>query len=254
VFASDAYLAAIDLLLAIQADGSLMPGTLSLTEREAMENLPRGTAAMILDGPWVISRLAEQAPDFQYGLGSQPLASDETFMPLGYAPGGANYHFVSTTSDLQQVAGDVLAYWGSVAGQSAFQSIVGGALLAIIPEAQESARMDEASTRAMVLFEEQMRLHPDPRARNPDIGKVYLEYRRLQPNFGETIQGILSGQIADTKAAMEDLANRAGHELERAITAAQEKGAQVSRDDFVFANWDPSVDYTDEQYGELAVQ
>ncbi len=50
-------------------------------------------------------------------------------------------------------------------------------------------------------------------------------------------------------AAMEDLQSRANAELDRAIAAAQEKGAEVSRDDFIFADWDPTAEYTADNYG-----
>ena len=38
---------------------------------------------------------------------------------------------------------------------------------------------------------------------------------------------------------------------ERAIKAARAKGANVSRDDFVFPNWDPTRDYANEDYAAL---
>jgi multiple sugar transport system substrate-binding protein len=59
---------------------------------------------------------------------------------------------------------------------------------------------------------------------------------------------MLVGQVSDMKAAMEDLQSRANAELERAIEAAKEGGAEVSRDDFIFADWDPTLDYTADKY------
>ncbi|MBA2278277.1 MAG: sugar ABC transporter substrate-binding protein, partial [Chloroflexia bacterium] len=63
--------------------------------------------------------------------------------------------------------------------------------------------------------------------------------------------GLVTGQLADPAAAMQDLQDRADAELERAIQAAADNGAQVSRDDWVFANWDPTRDYTDADYAAL---
>lgn len=40
-------------------------------------------------------------------------------------------------------------------------------------------------------------------------------------------------------------------EQKRAISAAQDKGAQVLRDDWVFPNWDPTRDYTTQDYAAL---
>ncbi|HEU5330690.1 MAG TPA: hypothetical protein VFU78_21530, partial [Thermomicrobiales bacterium] len=72
--------------------------------------------------------------------------------------------------------------------------------------------------------------------------------KNLKPDFGQVIQGLFTGQLKDTKAEMQDLQDRAGKELDRAIKAAQVKGAKVSRDDWKFANWDPAKDYTEADY------
>jgi multiple sugar transport system substrate-binding protein len=105
--------------------------------------------------------------------------------------------------------------------------------------------------RVYELTEEWMRLAPSPAVRNPGVAQVNLEMRPVTPNLGEIVQGLFTGQLSDPKAAMQDLQDRANAELERAIKAAQDKGAEVSRDDWVFANWDPTRDYTEEDYQAL---
>jgi multiple sugar transport system substrate-binding protein len=74
--------------------------------------------------------------------------------------------------------------------------------------------------------------------------------KALTPDFGTTIQGIFSGQLSDPRKAMQDLQERATRELERAISAAQAKGAKVSRDDFKFPNWDATRDFTAADYAK----
>lgn len=250
-FITDEAIAAVELLLGMQADGSILPGAASLTQREAETRVPLGQAAMTLDGPWIIARWIEQNPDFKYGIGSSPTGNPHNFTPLGYAPGGANPHYIYAESELKEVVGDIFSYWGSLEGQTVFQTMVGGALQSILPEAATQANLDEKSSAAVKMFEEQMRLHPDPRARNPAAGEVYLQSQRLQPTFGEVIQGIFSGQLSDPRQAMQDLQDRANAELDRAIAAAQQGGADVSRDDWVFRNWDPAQNYTAEHYEAL---
>lgn len=250
-YTTDEYLAAIDLLLGLQADGSILPGAMSMSQREAEPNVTRGTAAMTLDGPWVIARWQETAPEFAYGLSSQPLPGNGSFVPLGHPPGGSNNHLISIDSQLQNVAGDILSIWGSPEGQAAFQAAVGGSLLAIFPEAQQSAQLDEHSRASIVIFDEQMRLHPDPRARNPEVGQAYLEHQGVQPNLGQMLQGLLTGQLDDPRAAMQDLKDRADAELDRAVNAARDNGADVSRGDWVFSNWNPDQDYIESDYEAL---
>ncbi|MGN6812213.1 MAG: hypothetical protein ACTHMP_15195, partial [Thermomicrobiales bacterium] len=118
----------------------------------------------------------------------------------------------------------------------------------IMPQAEQGGQSDPLGATASQLYQEQMRLGPDPGVRNPDVAQVYLELKNLKPDFGQVIQGLFTGQLKDTKAAMQDLQDRAGKELDRAIKAAQAKGAKVSRDDWKFANWDPAKDYTEADY------
>jgi multiple sugar transport system substrate-binding protein len=47
---------------------------------------------------------------------------------------------------------------------------------------------------------------------------------------------------------LKSLQDRSDQNLDQAIKAAQAKGAKVSRDDWVFPNWDPTKDYTKHDY------
>jgi multiple sugar transport system substrate-binding protein len=84
------------------------------------------------------------------------------------------------------------------------------------------------------------------------IQKVQLELRHVTPDHSETVQGIMTGQIQDAKQAMRDLKDRMDAELDRAIAAARQKGAQAARQDWVFPNWEPTKDYTEADYKALA--
>jgi multiple sugar transport system substrate-binding protein len=255
VYTSDQYLAAVELMMAILEDGSVFPGSMSLTEAEARAQFPNGVAGMILEGPWNIPQWQRDAPDFKFGLASQPVPNDGDPMPITYEETGSNQLWVYAESPYKQVAGDLFSYIGSVDGQVAIMAATGGNLRAMLPEAveiaQESVELDPYASTALSLYDEQMRMGPMVQIRNAAAAQVALERKALSPNFGEVVQGILTGQISDPKAAMEDLQSRSNAELDRAIAAAQEKGAEVSRDDFVFPNWDPTQDYTEEMYDAL---
>jgi multiple sugar transport system substrate-binding protein len=255
VYTSDEYLAAIELLVAIHEDGSVFPGAMSLTEAEARAQFPNGVAGMILEGPWNIPQWQRDAPDFKFGLASQPVPNDGEPMPITFEEVGSNTLFVYAESPYKQIAGDMYAYIGSVEGQVAIMAATQGNLRAMIPEAveiaQETVELDPYASEALALYDEQLRMGPMVQIRNAGAAQVAQEKRALSPDFGQVVQGILTGQVTDAKAAMEDLESRSNAELERAIKAAQDAGAEVSRDDFVFPNWDPTVDYTEAMYDEL---
>jgi len=254
-YTSAGYLAAIDLLLALNADGSVFPGSLSLGEVEARSRMPQGVAGIILEGPWNIPQWPRENANFQFGVASQPVPDSGTPLPLTFFETGANQVFVYAKSPNKAIAGDMFSYIGSEEGQTQVVIASEGNLRALFPRAndlaQESRQLDLKASAALKLFQEQIRTGPAPVIRNPDAGQVASELKALKPDFGEVLQGLFSGQLKDPKAAMKDLQDRAGAELERAIKATVAKGAKVSRDDWKFANFDPTKDYTQADYEAL---
>jgi multiple sugar transport system substrate-binding protein len=57
------------------------------------------------------------------------------------------------------------------------------------------------------------------------------------------MQGLYTGQLTNVKAALQDLQDRSETALDNAIAAARKQGANVSRADWVFADWKPSENY-----------
>jgi multiple sugar transport system substrate-binding protein len=255
LYTSDQYLAAIDLLIGLKDDGSIFPGSLSLSEAEARGRFPQGVAGMLLEGPWNIPQWQEENPDFTFGLVSQPVPNSGEITPLTYEETGGNIAWVYADSEYKQIAGEMFSYIGSPDGQLAMMAATRGNLRSVfqdvVEEAQESVDLDPLAGKALDMYDEQMRLGPMVTIRNPGASQVAFEARPLTPDLGQIMQGVLADQISDPKAAMQDLQDRANAELERAIKAAQDAGANVSRDDWVFANWDPGHDYTEEDYSAL---
>jgi multiple sugar transport system substrate-binding protein len=248
-YTSDEYFAVLDLLLAVKSDGSFLPGTISLNVQQTDSQFTQGVAAMYINGPYVIPQWQIDAPKFNYDVASQPIPDSGTAMPMWYPAGGSTYWVYANTQQTA-IAGDILSYAGSVAGQMALVKIIGGSQPSVFARANSQEGLDPRATKALGIFEKQMKLAPSPELRNPDVAQMYLEMKSLTPDFGTTVQGIFSGQLSDPKAAMKDLQDRATKELERAIAAAQAKGAKVSRDDFKFANWDTSRGFTPADYAK----
>lgn len=251
LFTSDEHAAAIELLLALKEDGSIFPGSMSLNAPQARSYMPQGASAMILQGPWNISQWQIENPDFDFGVAAPPRASEDITGFFHVGPGGSNPMWVYAESELKEVAADIFSYMGTLEGQKEWAKIVGVADMALFPEAQKAMGDNPEANKALDIFNETVILAPDARVRNPDIAKVYENIVPVQPDFGTTVQGIYTGQIEDVAQAMQGLQDAWNEELDRAISAASDEGANVSRDDFVFPNWDPSQNYTQVQYEEL---
>lgn len=254
-YTSDAYLGALELLLALQQDGSIFPGSLSLSEAEARGQFPNGFAGIMLEGPWCIPQWRDNSPEFNWGIASQPLPNEGDPAPLTFEETGGNTVSAYANTKNPEIAGELFHYIGSPAGQLAMMGITQGNLRSMMPdvveEAQASLELDPAASTALALWDDQMRLGPMVAIRNPEAAGITTEAQPISPNFGEVVQGLLAGQLDDPKAAMQDLQDRTQAEFERRVKAAQDKGVNVSTDDWVFPNWDPEQDYTQEKYDEL---
>lgn len=250
LYASDQYLAVIDLLLALKADGSVFPGALALNQNQARAQMAQGVTGMILSGIYSLPFFLLQNPDFVYGVTSQPVPDNGVVAPWSYGPPSGLFWAYAQTK-YPQIVGDLLAYIGSEAGQEAQIRLYDTPLPVRFPRANAQGSFDPRMRKLFPLLEQQTRLGPNPVVRNPDVANVLIEQKQVTPNFGSIVQGIYTGQIGEAKKAMQDLTDRADKELERAIKAAQAKGAKASRDDYVFPNWDHSKDYTDADYAAL---
>lgn len=250
-FTRDEFVAAIELLLAMQSDGSFFPGSISMRAPETRAQFPQGVAGMIMQGTWNIPQWVADHPDFSFQVSSTPIASTTTNPVLSYSPGPDIPMWVNADTKYPEIAGDIFHYLGSEEGQRMFATLTNGSDRPMLDSAIETAPLDDRVRKAYGIFDQQLKVHPSPPVRNPDVEIVYREQKRLSPNLGEVIQGLLVGQLSDPVAAMQDLQDRAEAGLDDAIKAAQEKGAEVSRDDWVFPNWDPMKDYTQEDYDAL---
>lgn len=253
VYASDEVIAAVELLLAIKGDGSVMPGSNSMTDQEAWPRVQRGNAGLILGSAPMIARWEQEDPDFAYHVSGQPEPDGKTPVPLASNPADlGNSSWLYAGSKVKEVAGDIFSYTGSVAGQTAWSQLAGVSNPSVFPEAVKEM-IDKATPGGRKAIELGQGLVDAPAllVRNPDIAKVVASRKKVTPDFGEVLQGIYLGRITDVKAALTDVKSRTEQALDAAIAAAQKGGAKVSRTDFVFPNWDPTKDYTKKDYDAL---
>lgn len=252
VYNNPTKIAVIEQFKAMLADGSFFPGWASLGDQEARAQMPLGRAAMILNGPWNFPVWANDAPDFAYGVAPMPAPTDRGFITVGL---GGNSYAVSANApkDHQQVAGDLLHFLGSEAGQQAWAQYDGSADPAwsttAVDDVRKSGKLREKDSTAFGIFDEMVRLGPDPVIRNPKGAQaVTLAQRNVTPGVADIIQGYLLGDVANLSKALQTLSDQSESELDRAIAVARKNGAEVDRDQWVFPNWDPSKNFAQADY------
>lgn len=250
-YTSDQYMAAIELMQAMNDDRSFMPGMTSITDTDVRAKFPEGQIGMYISGTWNVSIWEETAPDFAFGVGSAPVPNSGESWPISKAPGNADSYVVYSGTEYPSVAGALLRFVGSLEGNVALKEISKTLNPVAFPEADLLVQTSEVGTRALEINEQQQRYAPHPAVRNVDTTAVEMKRRGVTPNLNDIVNGIFAGQIDDPKAALQDLQDRTNAEFERALKEAQDEGAQVSRDDWKFTNWDPTQDYGIEKYEEL---
>lgn len=250
VLDADPFVEAIELLMAMQSDGSVFPGSMGINAPQARAFMAQGAAGMILQGPWNIPQWERENPEFDFGLAQPPApAGVERGYVLGEGVASAGVTvFINARARNPQIAADVFHYLGTEQGQVDWANVDGVADAPVFPSAAEKSQMSERSKAVLALFHKIVRVGPKPFVANPQLVEVSKVYEEPTPNFAETVQGLFTGQIQGVKEQLTRLVSDSNKALDAAIMKAKENGAEVSRDDLVFRNWDPTRDYTVEDY------
>lgn len=247
-YTSPEVLAAIDLMLAMEDDGSFLPGMVSMTDTDVRGRFPQDLAAFYISGIWNVSIWGQSDPGFNFGVGSAPIPNDGQAYKISIEPGSGEGYYLYSGSDVKEVAAALFSFVGSLEGNIALKEISKAVNPVAFPEADAIVETTEQGRKALELNASQLRLRPAPQVRNLATADVQMERRPVTPNLNDLINGIYTGQVDDPAAAMQDLQDRSNQELERAIKAVQDAGGAVSRDDYVFPDWDPMEDYGIGQY------
>jgi len=89
-----------------------------------------------------------------------------------------------------------------------------------------------------------VRTQPEPTIRTPALANV--QQTLVGPAPDDILVGVLSGQISDIDAALTDLDARKLQALETGVADAQAAGLEVSLDDYLFPDWNPTEDFVTE--------
>ena len=252
-YSAPEYLEALEFVRSLVEDGSFVPGFLTLKDADARAQFPTGLAGISLNGPWDIAQWDRDYPDFEYTI--LPLPSpDGSEYTIPFRETGANMTWLYADTPNVEAAAAVIQYMGSAEGQRAMVELSEGFLVSTIEEANTSADSSLLNERAALVADlaaSYMRTCPQFEIRNEEAGKVTLKLQSSDPSISAVIEGVFTGQIADAEEALKDLDLRRTEEMEQAFEAAAADGADVNISELQFPNWDPSSDYTAEQYEEL---
>ncbi len=246
-FHTDPFLQAVEFFLALQKDGSLNPASTSSDARTGRARFAAGNAGIFLDGPWNIGVIKSSFATFIDKVAvvqlPGPDAKQQNFIHAG--PIGGTF-FVSSQSKNPAVAANLLERFNTDEYYAGLANNMDQPPLNL--SAVDQSQAHPTYKTSLKLFQDIVRLEPSPLVKNPSVTQVQSEMKDIRPNFGEIIQGVLSGTTSDYKTALKDYSAKLTAERDRAIKVVAAKGTKVSTDDWIFPKWDLSKDYTSEFY------
>lgn len=251
---ADEVLQAFEFLQKLVKDKLVVPGFLTLVDKDARDQFSAGKSAMMFVGPYSLPAWKQNAPDWKYAVGQLPSADGSDYV-VPFAEVGANSVWVYAKTEMPKAVGQILAYMGSEQGQKNMVIQSQGNLESLQQAANDAAdreaQLDPNATFCSDLAHKIMHSIPQVELRNPDVAKVKLALKPVTPIWQDLMQGLFTGDLSNPKAQFAKYNSALDKALDTAIAAAKKKGSTVTRDDFVFPNWDPNSDYTAADYKEL---
>ena len=89
-----------------------------------------------------------------------------------------------------------------------------------------------------------VRVLPEPTIRTPALAEV--QQTLIGPSPDDILVGVLSGQLSDIDGTLADLDARKMQALETGLSDAQVAGVEVSMEDYLFPEWNPTEDFVTE--------
>ncbi|WP_165949513.1 ABC transporter substrate-binding protein [Kribbella turkmenica] len=242
-----AFLTAIEFLQSMAKDKLMAPGSNTMDDKEARARFATGRIGYYLDGPWCAGVINETLKAFSPKLGGTGLLTpDAGTKPAVYVPPtNGMYHITATAKDAA-LASKLLSM---ATTEEYYVGIAKGmARPPLDLKAIDKAGVLPAYKAVVDSFQTEAFLAPSRLLKNPAVSAVQAKSKPITPGLGEIVQGVFSGDVTDLKAELIKLSDAANKQQDANIAAATKAGAKVSRDDFVFPDWTPHVDYGPEKY------
>lgn len=245
---------AFDFLQKLVKDKLVVPGFLTLLDADARTQFSTGKTGMMFVGPYSLPAWKQQAPNWKYAVGQLPSVDGSDYV-VPFAETGANNPWAYSKTKLPEAVGQILAYMGSDAGQKEMVILSEGNLESLQEkanqEADRDADLDKNATFCNNLAHKIMHTCPQVELRNADVSQVRLVLKPVTPIWQDLMAGIFTGDLKNPKVQFAKYNSELEKALDTAIATAKKKGSSVTRDDFVFPNWNPEQDYTAADYKNL---
>ena len=241
-FDHESYIEAIELLKTISDNGWLMPGTNSFQIPDARGRWAAGDIGFFIDGPWSPGGVRNLNADHLPRMDTAGILTPDGEGAIITRGAPDPTWFIAGNTDCPDAASELLASFTRDEYQVALAEAMDQPPINL--EVVEGADVLEPYAWIVDDFQERVFRAPQPVVRNPDVAEALAYTTPVSPHLGDIIQGYLGGDITDLQGELEALNQRMEADLTQAIERAQAEGADVSRDDWEFPDWEPGEDYT----------
>ncbi|GFZ80252.1 ABC transporter substrate-binding protein [Paenibacillus marchantiophytorum] len=255
-FDSRAAIDSYNFLNQLKIDGSILPSSYTMKLAESTVLFGQAKAAFFIEGRarmWIIKR---DTPDAHFGLAQVPTQDGGKTSSFYTRAGGTGYLISAKTKHAKEVGQFIEngfaaplfyeKYLNSGVALTPIESINNNKALYPYPEFNQFVQ----------LHKDLLHERPNYAVRNPQTAQVIVELGalsqpKIKPSYGEILQAALAGAQKDLPGALKAYNEKANKGLDDAINKVKGAGVNVSRNDFVFQNWDPAKDYTTADYSQL---
>lgn len=236
---------AMGLISDLVKDRSIHPDTINISAPEARELFAQGQAGFLCQGMWCIAQWKENYPDLNYGVMAVPVpdGTSNTYVQDGELSPWIGVY--KQSKHPKEAAEYLMALYSEEYG---YQSgcVEDGTFVSVIPAINEKYMTNEVMKEYYTIAAETSVVVPTITSRDTKANAFYTEVKDVQPSLGAIVQGIISESITDYSSQLSVLADASTKEWMRACEAVGMDYASLE-----FPNWDPTKDYTEEDYEAL---
>jgi len=234
----------VDNLLMIRDEDLLLPDTFMIDDEQARAFFAEDQFAHLIGGTWIMPGWSDTHPDFSnYTAIPFPLVGQEEIGGYFHTAGGGRWLGINPNTEHAEAAWEFYQFMHSETFGANWAETGNGLALTTPGEVSDYDAFTPAWQNIFGMADLVVNT-PQPTVTNPDTTQV--EVTLVGPWEGQVLLGILTGQLDDVDAALADLDERYMAALEQGIADAVADGADVSIDDYIFADWNPLESYTSE--------
>lgn len=239
----------LQFMLDVKNDGSILPASYTLKNPEAAMLFGSGKAAFYIDGRYRMWLLKRDTPDLNFGMTVVPTKDGEQSFQHYTLANPKRVFVLSNSSKYKEEAGKVIE---EVLSSESYYKLTMSQGVSLTPI--EALNKDESNypypefKTFYELHDRYLKALPDLAIKNPETAQVVVEMGgmfqpRVKPNIAEITQLVLLGEETNIVKALNDYAQKMNAGLADAVQKVKQQGIEVSENDFMFDDWDPTQDY-----------